>query len=185
MKKISLLFFFSFLLHLVIGCQGEESDIATDYAPVRWNIIVKDADGNNLFDPAFEGNIIDQTYILYKGEKYTVVDKETHEKECLEYSNGTRQISRTIAPVYFCHPWVDYDFPFDMKDLVLIIGEWYATSFWDNETVYLYLPDNTQVVLSFSLHESGIGKGIFKVDGQKVNDYIVTYIKQGDHFIRQ
>lgn len=180
MKKLSLLFFFSFLLHLVIGCQSEESDIIIDYAPVRWNIIVKDADGNNLLDPAFEGNIIDQTYILYKGEKYAAVDKETHKKECDDF------FSRAVGPVFFWSPWVDYDYLTEGKVLGLIIGEWTAESpSWDDETVYLYLPDNTQVTLSFSLHKSSFSNGIFKVDGQKVNIPVVTFIKQGDHFIRQ
>lgn len=168
MKQLIISILSVILLLTISACD----DVIEDYVPIEWNIVATDAEGNNIFDADFEGNIISQTTITYMGEDYRVVDLDTHYAELDAF-----RYSRATGPVPFCSPWTDKSFRYDNKTIVLHIGEWSAERNWDKVDVTLNLPDGTHTVLSFSLNGFGWNHAKYYVNGKKVNGPIVKLVR--------
>lgn len=166
MKHLLLTLIAATLLVFVCGCD-EKNDYIYDYVPVAWNVILKDVNGNNLFDSKYEGNIIDATTITYKDEEYTI--------------NKTDRRSRAYI-TFFMQPWTGLDFYSKKECQVLVIGEWTATEKWQDETVYINWPNGSKSKLSFSLDVFGYTNANYYVDGKKVNGCVVEFVKEGDNF---
>lgn len=74
MKKktnILLLTLFAFSSIILTSCE-EKGFWCHDVSPFDINMIIEDADGNNLLNPEFEGNIIDEMTITYNDETYKI-----------------------------------------------------------------------------------------------------------------
>lgn len=77
-KKTNILLLTLFALSGIIITSCEEKGYwIHDVLPFDINMIIEDADGNNLLNPEFEGNIIDEMTITYNDETYKIEkDKE-------------------------------------------------------------------------------------------------------------
>lgn len=74
MKKktnILLLTLLAFSSIILTSCE-EKGFWCHDVSPFDINMIIEDADGNNLLNPEFEGNIIDQMTLTYNDETYKI-----------------------------------------------------------------------------------------------------------------
>ena len=82
MKKLIFLFCVALMPALVTGCSDKDSDeqcpdVLRDYVTVSIAVLVVDADGNNLLDPGFEGNILEDDISVKSGSHtYKLNEKE-------------------------------------------------------------------------------------------------------------
>lgn len=73
--KHSVLIFTILCLLTVISCEKEYEIPEYDTWPVSADIFVVDKDGNNLIDPEFPGNILDENItMIHEGEVYERLD---------------------------------------------------------------------------------------------------------------
>ena len=158
----TLLFFYS--------CDLDDPII--DYVPVVWNVVALDAEGNNLFDPDYEGNIIAETTVTYDGETYNILDG---------LHNDPNVQSRAYL-ARFHNPYVGTDFRSGGTTPILYIGEWNGDGHWDNETVVINWPGGTQSTLSFTLTKPGWTEADYFIDGQKTKSPIVRFVRRDNHF---
>lgn len=72
-KRVNTLFLTLFTLSSIIFTSCEESgNYIYDIPPFDINIIIENSNGNNLLDPEYEGNIIDNLTLTYNDEVYKI-----------------------------------------------------------------------------------------------------------------
>lgn len=156
------------------SCENDEEDVPYSYQPIRWDIVAQDADGNNLFDPEFEGNILAETTVTYKGQTYNIASRKPSSPEF-----------DIRPPFHFLNPWTGFD-SHTYGWHVLVIGEWNVMDRYDNETAVVNWPDGTKTTLSFSLKKAGWGYIEAYIDGEKTSwrNMTVWFKKTDGHFVR-
>ena len=145
------------------------SSVEFDYYPVTMDVIVHDKDGNDLLDPDYEGNIIDETFISYQGEFYDLYGNRLEPETRAYLARWENPTVRTI--VY------KGDDNGRTYGHCIHLGEWNGDGKWDNESVWLHWPDGTVSVLSFTLKKAGVNHAKYFLDGKAHDGPLFRFVK--------
>lgn len=154
----------------VLLCLSACDDFETDYYPIVLEVVVSDAEGNDLLDSTVVGNLVDGAPITatYEGEEYT----------CRSYPwYWDNWDTRTYMPFFYGLMFRDkYQYNKDIpstgytepqKRGLLLFGEFSGEQKHDLTEVTLHWPDGTQDVIAFKNHRAGVSHCTYYLNGKK------------------
>lgn len=150
------------------SCGDDDDELPIiDYTPVFMLVYVSDTNGNDLLDPNNQNSLIDKGIsVTYKDSIYQV-PKSYFDEDAAEV------ITRAVYARFRGAALEKY-----RNDSFRInIGDWMADSDWTDEKITINWPDGTNNVLSFSLHEIGLDKATFFIDGKENKSLVFRLIK--------
>lgn len=137
MKKF-LLLLASATLFASAGC--ENCDVLRDYTCYNIRFLITDADGNNMMDPEFEGNILDNgVYAEYNGENYHLMTELPQTRAEMPHWWGLSS-SLIFSPT---------------QPVKMLFGEFSPTSDYRGETFTIHWGDGTSDVVKFDMYITG------------------------------
>ncbi len=140
----------------VTSCDFFENEIIgdkiIDYAPITIEISATDTEGNDLFDPQFQDNVLDQNITFTYCDSTYEVDITT-----ARYYQTRTYLALPHPPVL--HSGADHYF--------IQIGEWAGDQKWTDEPIVINWPDGTHHRLTFTLKKAGITHAKYYLDGQE------------------
>lgn len=164
MKKI---FVFAALLIAAVTFSSCDEDIIEDYNPVTLEIFAEDADGNNLFDPSYDKNIIDEVTVTYNGEVMKLKRPDAAKSKInLDY----------FMPSWYGATLRSYKDGSGTKVYYMYIGQWDATKKW-NEELQINWPDGTYNTIRFKLVTPGINHCLYLLDGKSQRESTFKFVK--------
>ncbi len=175
MKKLLIQIITAFMMLSLNCCEKEEDFMIWDITPAGVFIEITDKDGNNLLDPAMEGNLVgEKMQIVYDGETYDAI----WEKEDLIPE------TRYYLPTFHGLMWegMYYSDTFPNCPKVLYFGEFDGTHNYDMRLQFRIEGINT--VFEFEYHHDykTNWKGEPKIDnnnkykGKKIKGDTVTLV---------
>lgn len=155
MKRIPTLLMLLVMM-TVTSCDFFENEIIGDkiydYAPINIEISATDTEGNDLFDPQFKDNVLDQNITF-------------------TYCDSTYEVDITTARYYQTRTYLAIRHQpklFSGTDHYFInIGEWAGDLKWNNEPIVINWPDGTHNTITFTLKKAGITHAKYYLDGQE------------------
>lgn len=145
------------------ACSSDEKELnltGTDIINYSIRILVKSENGDNLFDPAFEGNLLNSNInAVYKEKTYQLRD--------IQSIHSSRVIGLDYLGLFYGEKVED--------KYVLTFGEFSGGAPYENESVVIQWEDGTEDVITFSSKVVRGEKGItiyrsFSLNGEFVTD---------------
>lgn len=155
MKRIPTLLMLLVMM-TVTSCDLFENEIfgdkIYDYAPINIEISATDTEGNDLFDPRFKDNVLDQNITFTYCDSTYEVDTTT-----TRYYQTRAYLAVRHQPKLF----------YGTDHCLVSIGEWAGDQKWNNEPIVVNWPDGTHNTITFTLMKAGITHAKYYLDGKE------------------